>query len=72
MLGILIVHLLGDVFYWKVVAGNATLFSIFSFVSVILMPETAQFLATKGRTEEAIRTLTFFRGDEQNLTAYWN
>ncbi|XP_071454715.1 trehalose transporter 1-like protein isoform X2 [Hetaerina americana] len=59
-LGILLVYLFGWLFSWRIVAGIAVCFHLFSFAALCTVPESPVWLVSRGRKEDAHRALLWF------------
>ncbi|XP_063218942.1 facilitated trehalose transporter Tret1-2 homolog [Bacillus rossius redtenbacheri] len=60
-LGVLAVYVLGFVAHWQLVAALCTICSVTSFLAICSVPESAPWLAGRGRVAEASRALRWFR-----------
>ncbi|KAK4875504.1 hypothetical protein RN001_011926 [Aquatica leii] len=67
-IGILIVYALGAVLPWRLVAGLSTAPGIIAFIIYSLLPESHIWLVKQNRTEEAIKSLTWFRANNVEET----
>ncbi|XP_046388749.1 facilitated trehalose transporter Tret1-like [Ischnura elegans] len=59
-LGILLVYLFGWLLSWRIVAGIAVCFHLFSFAALCTIPESPVWLVSKGRKEDAHKALLWF------------
>lgn len=60
--GILIQFILGTFFSWRTVALISSFLPLFTITALYFVPESPYWLLTKGRTEEAKRSLCWLRG----------
>lgn len=67
-LGIFLSHLWGAHLTWKMTATVCSLFPLVSMAIIFLSPESASWLISKGKYEEAVKAFRWVRGDgdEQN------
>ncbi|XP_069704012.1 facilitated trehalose transporter Tret1-like [Periplaneta americana] len=66
-LGVLIEYALGAVVTWQVLAGISAAIPMMALLLIMLMPETPNYLLSRGRTEEAKAALKKFRGETCNV-----
>ncbi|KAK4875502.1 hypothetical protein RN001_011924 [Aquatica leii] len=63
-IGILIVYALGAALSWRLVAGVSTIPGIIACIMFIFLPESHIWLVKQNRTEEALKSLTWFRANK--------
>lgn len=66
-LGILITYVIGKYVHWDELAWICGAMPITLLLSMLYMPETPSFLLTKGKEEEAKKSLQFYRGSRTNI-----
>lgn len=68
-LGILISYLVGAYLPYNIVPCVLVVFPILFLIGSLFLPETPRFLILRGRTEEAEKSLRFYKGCMQNTTS---
>ncbi|XP_059480638.1 facilitated trehalose transporter Tret1-2 homolog [Neocloeon triangulifer] len=63
-LGILIVYTMGSMLPWKIVAGLCAILPACALLALMSLPESPPWLAKVGRSQEALRALTWLRGGQ--------
>ena len=66
-LGVLFVTVVGKVVAWRVLSGILLVFPILMAVLMFFMPESPVFLISKGRRQDAKKSLLFLRGPHINI-----
>jgi SP family facilitated glucose transporter-like MFS transporter 8 len=68
-LGVLAVYVLGFIAPWQRVAALCTLCALLSFIAMCAVPESPAWLASHGRTDEALSALVWFRRNRATAEA---
>jgi len=69
-LGSLLCYVFGDMMNWRYLALTSALVPMVPlFISMLVLPESPQWLTKKGKLELAEKAIKFFRGDDYNAKA---
>lgn len=66
--GILISHLVGTFFSWKITAFICSVCPLISFFCMLLAPESPSWLLSKGKVENALKSFKWLRGMDDEST----
>lgn len=63
-IGVLVAFALGAFFHWRTIAWISVALPAFTFLTIAIIPETPIWLVRNGRCKEALKSLTWLRGDK--------